>query len=223
MLAPILPFRIKGVIWYQGENNVDRPIQYRKLFPALIESWRSERRQEGLPFYYVQIAPFRYTGEKKSASLLREAQTMALALPNTGMVVTADIGNLDDVHPRNKQDVGKRLALLALAKSYGETQIAYSGPALNSIKKEEKRIRLFFDHAETGLVVKGGSLKNFEIAGKDHIFYPAIAGIEDTTIVVYNNKVINPQAVRYGWDIDTIVDLYNGAGLPAVPFRTDNW
>ena len=207
-----------------GRQRSGRPIQYRKLFPALIENWRSERRQAELPFYYVQIAPFRYTGEKKSASLLREAQTMALALPYTGMVVTADIGNLDDVHPRNKQDVGKRLALLALAKSYGETQITYSGPVLNTIEKQENRIRVFFDHAGTGLAVKGGgSLKNFEIAGKDHIFYPALAGIEDTTIVVYNQKVINPQAVRYGWDIDTIVDLYNGAGLPAVPFRTDNW
>jgi len=223
MLAPILPFRIKGVIWYQGENNVDRPMQYRKLFPALIENWRSERRQAELPFFYVQIAPFRYSSEKKSASLLREAQTMTLALPNTGMVVTADIGNIDDVHPGNKQDVGKRLALWALAKTYGENQIIYSGPTVSSIKKEDNRIRVLFDHAETGLVVKDESLKHFEIAGENHIFYPAIAEIEDTTIVVYNQKVINPLAVRYGWDIDTIPDLYNGAGLPAVPFRTDNW
>jgi len=223
MLAPVLPFRIKGVIWYQGENNVVRPIQYRKLFTALIESWRSERGQEQLPFYYVQIAPFRYNGEVKAASLLREAQTQTLSLGNTGMVVTADIGNLDDIHPGNKQDVGKRLALWALAKSYGETQIIYSGPIFNSMKIEGSRIRIFFDHAETGLVVKGGSLKYFEIAAADQIFYPATAEIEDRTIVVYSQKVVNPKAVRYGWDINTIPDLYNGARLPAVPFRTDNW
>ncbi len=223
MVVPILPYNIKGVIWYQGENNVDRPVQYRKLFPALIESWRTDWQQEDLYFYYAQIAPFRYTGEEKVASLLREAQTMTMSVPNTGMVVTADIGNINDIHPKNKHDVGERLALWALAKTYGNEKIVCSGPLYHSMQFEYKGIRISFDYAETGLIKKGESLTHFEIAGEDQIFYPAIAEIEGSTILVSSKKVPIPVAVRYGWTITSIPNLYNRGGLPAAPFRTDDW
>ncbi len=223
MIVPLLHFKVKGVIWYQGENNVDRPVQYRKLFPALIESWRADRQQKDMSFYYAQIAPFRYTGEEKAASLLREAQTMAMTVPNTGMAVTADIGNIDDIHPKNKKDVGERLALWALAKTYDNDKIVCSGPLYRSMQIENSSIRISFDYAKTGLARKGDSLTHFRIAGKDQKFYPANAIIEGSAILVSSQKVANPVAVRYGWHIATMPNLYNREGLPAVPFRTDDW
>jgi sialate O-acetylesterase len=223
MVAPLIYFKIKGVIWYQGGNNVDRPKQYRKLFPALIKSWRHDWQQENLPFYYAQQAPYRYKDDLKNASLLREAQTMAMSLPNSGMVVTADIGNIDDIHPKNKLDVGERLALWAISKTYGNDKLVCSGPLFRSIQINNNRIRIYFDYAESGLIKKGKTLSHFEIAGVDQIYYPAIAEIEGSSVIVSSDSVANPVAARYGWWINTIPNLYNREGLPAAPFRTDNW
>jgi sialate O-acetylesterase len=223
MVAPLLQFKIKGVIWYQGENNVDRPKQYRRLFPALIKSWRHDWQQENLPFYYAQITPYQYKDDLKNASLLREAQTLALSLPKTGMVVTADIGNLDDSHPKNKQDVGERLALWAISKTYENDKFVYSGPMFRSFQINNSKIRIYFDYAESGLIKKGKSLNHFEIAGVDQIFYSANAEIEGSSVIVSSDSVANPIAVRYGWHITTIPNLFNTEGLPAAPFRTDMW
>ncbi len=223
MVAPVIPYAIKGVIWYQGSNNMDRPFQYRKLFPALIKSWREDWGRDDLPFFYVQNAPYRFKTNKTKASLLREAQAMAMSLPNTGMVVTTDIGELDNNHPKNKQDVGKRLALWALAKTYGVKDIVCSGPFFRSQKIENDRIRIFFDFIGSGLIKRGEKLTHFEIAGPDKKFYKAIAYIDDSTIVVHSDNVRTPVAVRFGWSITSVPNLFNGEELPAAPFRTDNW
>ncbi|MBN2412482.1 sialate O-acetylesterase [candidate division KSB1 bacterium] len=223
MVAPVIPYAIKGVIWCQGGNNIDRPLQYRKLFLALIKSWREDWGRDNLPFYYVQNPPYRYKMNKNKASLLREAQAMAMALPYTGMAVTTDIGDLDNVHPKNKQDVGKRLALWALAKTYGVKDIVCSGPFFRSQKIENDRIRIFFDFIGSGLIKKGEKLTHFEIAGPDKKFYKAIAVIDDSTIVVRSDNVRTPVAVRFGWSITSMPNLFNKEGLPAAPFRTDNW
>lgn len=222
MVAPLLQFKIKGVIWYQGENNVDRPNQYRRLFPALIKSWSADWQESNFPFYFVQIAPYRKR-EKPQESLLMEAQMMALTIPNTGMVVTTDIGNIDDNHPKNKLDVGERLAVWALSKTYEIKNIICSGPLYRVMKIENSSIRISFDYAETGLTSRGKPLTQFEIAGENQKFYPATAEIEGSTILVNNHNVIKPVAVRYGWCITTIPNLYNREGLPASPFRSDNW
>jgi len=223
MVAPVIPYAIKGVIWCQGGNNMDRPLQYRKLFPALIRSWRADWGRDDLPFYYVQNPPYRYKTNTNKASLLREAQAMAMALPYTGMAVTTDIGDLDNVHPKNKQDVGKRLALWALAKTYGFDNIVYCGPLYKSMVIGKDKIRLFFDFTGSGLMKKGERLTHFEIAGPDKIFYEATAMIDNSTIVVNCDKVRTPVAVRFGWSIDSVPNLFNKEGLPAAPFRTDSW
>jgi sialate O-acetylesterase len=220
MVAPIIPFAIKGVIWYQGENNVDRPYQYIKLFPALIKSWRNDWGLGDFPFYYVQLAPYRYKTHMSEASQLREAQSMAMSLPNTGMVVTTDIGDLNDIHPKNKQEVGRRLALWALAKTYGYNDIVYSGPEYTSMNIENDRIRLHFKCTGSGLMKVGDRLRSFEIASLEGKYFPAQAYISDSTVIVYSEKVKDPQAVRYGWDMILEPNLFNNEGLPAVPFRT---
>ena len=225
MIAPLMPFTIKGTIWYQGESNTRRAYQYRSLFPALIGSWRSLWAQGDFPFYYVQIAPFRY---KKSwtdwiSYELREAQLMALNVPNTGMAVTMDIGNVEDIHPTNKQDVGKRLALWALAKDYGHDGLICSGPVYKSMEVEGDKIRLHFDYAGSGLMAKGGDLTHFEIAGEDREFVEAYAEIQRDTLVVSNSEIKNPVAVRYGWSDTAEPNLFNKEGLPASSFRTDQW
>ncbi len=222
MIHPLIPFAMRGVIWYQGESNVGRAKQYRALFTALINCWRRLWGQGDFPFYFVQIAPFDY-GPHAHSELLREAQFKTLALKNTGMVVTTDIGNPQNVHPANKQAVGDRLALWALAKTYGRHGIVFSGPLYKGMKKEGNKIRLFFDYAASGLVARGGRLTNFIIAGKDRRFYPALAKIEDSTVVVWSPKVSDPQAVRFGWNNTAQPHLFNKAGLPASPFRTDHW
>ncbi len=221
MIWPHIPYVIKGVIWYQGENNVNRPVQYQKLFIALIRSWRKERHAPYLPFYYVQIAPWeRYV--QKNASLLREAQFRALSVPNTGMVVTSDIGNLKDIHPKNKKDVGERLALWAQAKTYGQKEIICSGPLYKSMKIEGDKIRLYFNYVGSGLIGKGDTtLTHFEIAGADKKYVKAEAVIDDSTVVVYNKKISNPLKVRFGWNLTSVPNFYNKEGLPASPFRTE--
>jgi sialate O-acetylesterase len=225
MLEPLMPFGIRGAIWYQGESNAARAYQYRLLFPRMIECWRENWGQGDFPFYFVQLANWR---ERRDAPVesdwaeLREAQMMALSLPNTGMAVTIDIGDADDIHPKNKQDVGKRLALNALAQTYGK-DVVYSGPTYESMSIEGDQIRLTFDHVDGGLVAHGDSLTGFAIAGQDSQFVWANAKIDDETIVVSHPDIDTPIAVRYAWSDNPECNLYNKVGLPAPPFRTDDW
>ncbi len=224
MIHPLLNFAIRGVVWYQGESNCARAEQYQKLFPTLIQDWRKRWGLGDFPFYFVQLAPFRYrNADPRNAAELREAQRLTLRLPNTGMVVTTDIGDVNDIHPTNKQEVGRRLALWALAKTYGKTDLVYSGPLYREAKIEGNKIRIFFDHVDGGLVVKGEELTHFQIAGADGEFKPAKAVIDGETVVVWNEEVANPVAVRFGWSDDAEPNLFNAAGLPASPFRTDNF
>lgn len=224
MIHPLIPFTIKGVIWYQGESNVERPIQYRQLFPKLIESWRKEWGQGDFPFYYVQIAPYHYRNKQQPAALLREAQFQTLEVPNTGMVVTMDIGNPSNIHPKQKKPVGERLALLALANDYGRADLVCSGPQYLGHSVESDRIRLRFKHLGTGLTSRDGQpLSHFSIAGEDRIFHPAIAEIDGDTILVGSTKVTQPAAVRFGWGNSDEPNLMNMEGLPSSSFRTDDW
>ncbi|MBN2180890.1 MAG: hypothetical protein JW715_03165 [Sedimentisphaerales bacterium] len=225
MLAPLVPYGIKGAIWYQGESNADRAYQYRKLFAAMIRDWRRAWNIGDFPFYFVQLANYmqrKAEPENSAWAELREAQQMTLSLPHTGMAVIIDVGNPNDIHPRDKQTVGKRLALIAQAKDYGRN-VEYSGPVYSSMAVEDGRIRLNFEHADSGLVAKDGPLTGFAIAGADRKFHWADASIEGKTIVVKSDKVAVPVAVRYAWADNPACNLYNGAGLPASPFRTDNW
>ena len=221
MINPIVPFTIKGAIWYQGESNSLKPTQYQTLFPNMIQDWRNAWKIGDFPFYYVQIAPYNYG--KRNSALLREAQMMTLSMKNVGMVVTMDIGNVTDIHPKNKKDVGLRLARWALAKDYGQKDLVYSGPIYKSMKIEAAKIRLSFDHPGSGLVAKDGALANFTIAGADKKFVPANATIKNSTIVVSSDKVTKPVAVRYAFDNAGVPSLFNKEGLPASSFRTDTW
>ncbi|MCE5187342.1 MAG: hypothetical protein LLF76_14580 [Planctomycetaceae bacterium] len=223
MIAPILPMRIAGAIWYQGESNCYDPILYRTLFPALITDWRKQWHQGDFPFYYVQIAPWDYGGTTNSQAI-REAQMMTLdAVPNVGMAVTMDIGDEKNIHPKDKVDVGDRLARWALAKDYGRKDLVYSGPIYKSMKVKDDAIQLSFDYINGGLVAKGGDLTDFTIAGEDRKFVPASAVIESDKIVVSSSEVKKPAAVRYGWSNWVKGSLFNNAGLPASSFRTDDW
>ena len=223
MIHPLLPYGIHGAIWYQGESNAARGMEYRTLFPAMITDWRKHWGQGDFPFYFVQLANFGAgtdSGFDSQWAELREAQTMTLALPNTGMAVIIDIGESTDIHPHNKQDVGLRLALNALAKTYGR-DVACSGPMLREARVEGNAIRLCFDHAE-GLTSLG-ELTGFAIAGADRQFTRADAVIDGETVVVSSPAVPAAVAVRYGWAEDPKCTLYNQAGLPMSPFRTDDW
>jgi sialate O-acetylesterase len=222
MIAPLIPYSIKGVIWYQGESNTARAYQYTKLFPAMITNWRTDWKQGDFPFYYVQIAPYKYF-ENQPSQELRDSQRLTLSLKNTGMAVPSDIGNTQDIHPKNKLDVGKRLALWALAKDYGKKRIVYSGPLYKSMKTEDSKICISFDHIGSGLTAKGGALTHFTIAGPDKNFTEAKATIEGNTIVVSSKNVKNPKAVRFAWTNTAEPNLFNKEGLPASTFRTDNW
>jgi sialate O-acetylesterase len=220
MIHPLIPFGIRGAIWYQGEANAGRAEQYRTLFPALIKDWRKSWGQGQFPFLYVQLANYR-AGSDTWAEL-REAQLMTLKTPQTAMAVTIDIGDPGNIHPNNKWDVGSRLALGALRIAYGR-DIVYSGPVYRSMKREGNSIRLAFDHADAGLVCRGERLTGFTIAGKDQVFQAAEARIVGNSIVVSGADILNPVAVRYGWEDSPQCNLYNMAGLPASPFRTDSW
>jgi sialate O-acetylesterase len=226
MIAPLLNYTFKGVIWYQGESNTARPLEYRKLFPALIADWRQQWNQGSFPFLYVQLANFMKVKVQPSESNwaeLREAQLKTLTVPNTAMAVTIDIGEWNDVHPLNKEDVGKRLALGVQKVAYGDEKVVYSGPIYKSMKIEGNKIILIFTHIGSGLVVRrGDELKHFAIAGADKKFVWAKAKIEGNKIIVWNDKIINPVAVRYAWaDNPDSANLYNKEALPASPFRTD--
>lgn len=219
MIAPITNYKIAGVIWYQGETNTDNATYYESVFSNLIKSWRKERDSD-FPFYYVQIAPYKY--EKKEVGVeVREAQRKCLVLPNTGMVVVSDIGNIDDIHPRNKKDVGIRLANWALAKTYKISDIAYSGPLYKRMVVSGKKVRVYFDFAQDGLMVKGNSLSHFEIAGANNKFYKADAFIEDSTVVVSSGQVDNPKRVRFAWSNAAEPNLFNSHELPASCFITE--
>ncbi|MFZ6033412.1 MAG: sialate O-acetylesterase [Melioribacter sp.] len=226
MLAPLFNYKIKGVVWYQGESNADRPVEYRRLFPALIKDWRNNWHQGDFPFLFVQLANFMEPDSAPSNSnwaLLREAQTKALDLPNTGMAVTIDIGEWNDIHPLNKKDAGKRLALAAMKIAYGEDPV-FSGPVYKSMRIEGNKIIIDFSHTGGGLVCKGNQLKHFAIAGADKKFVWANAEIKDNKVIVWSDEIKNPVAVRYAWaDNPEGANLYNKEGLPASPFRTDDW
>lgn len=226
MIAPLLPYSIRGVLWYQGESNTANPQLYRKLFPGLIRSWRAAWGEGDFPFLFVQLPNFllkkSYPSESSWAEL-REAQAMALKLPKTAMAVTIDIGDEHNLHPANKQEVGRRLALAALANVY-DGRVAASGPVFSSSKIEGGKILIRFKQPGGGLLAKDGdALKGFAIAGADRKFTWADAKIEGGKIVVQSDRVPKPVAVRYAWADSPDCNLYNKAGLPAAPFRTDDW
>lgn len=225
MIHPYLQYSVRGAIWYQGESNADRANQYRTLFPAMITDWRKQWGLGDFPFYFVQLANFMKPEADPVASAwaeLRDAQRGALSLPNTGMAVAIDIGDEKDIHPKNKQDVGKRLALIALAKTYG-VKVAYTGPVYQSAEIESGSIKLNFSAAEGLKASDGAELKGFAIAGADQKFQRAKAEIKGKQVVVSSADVPDPVAVRYAWANNPVCNLVNGAGLPASPFRTDNW
>jgi sialate O-acetylesterase len=226
MIAPLVPFAIKGAIWYQGESNADRAYQYRQLLPAMIEDWRHRFGVGDFPFYIVQLAAFQPTAAEPRENVwaeLREAQALtASTLPRCGLAVAIDIGDANDIHPKNKMEVGRRLALCALAKDYGR-KLEYSGPWYKAMAIQGGTIRLTFGHVDGGLMAKGAELRGFAVAGQDRQFVWAQARIEAEQVVVSSAAVTEPVAVRYGWDINPVANLCNQAGLPAVPFRTDDW
>ena len=222
MVAPLTQYPIRGVIWYQGENNGNRGqgILYRRLFKALIQDWRTEWGLGDFPFLFVQLANYGRVSSASTWPELREAQSMALGLTRTGMAVTIDIGNPTDIHPRNKQDVGLRLALAARAIAYGETGLTYSGPAFRLATWEGREVRIWFNHTANGLEARGGPLEGFELAGASGGFYVGEARIVGNTVVVSNPAVVAPVQVRYAWAADPSGNLFNSEGLPASPFRT---
>ncbi|HET6977069.1 MAG TPA: sialate O-acetylesterase [Pyrinomonadaceae bacterium] len=224
MIAPLVPFAIRGAIWYQGESNAGRAYQYRTLFPIMIRNWRTAWGSE-FPFYFVQLANWHANKAEPDESdwaELREAQTMTLREPQTGMAVTIDIGDENDIHPRNKVDVGHRLAAWALAGTYHQTVVP-SGPLFNQFSIEGDRIKIRFKYGAELKTIDGGAVKGFAIAGEDRKFVWADARIDGDAVIVSSPKVMKPVAVRYGWADNPIANLYNGAGLPASPFRTDDW
>jgi sialate O-acetylesterase len=225
MLSPLLSYSIKGVAWYQGESNAERPLEYRELFPALIRNWRTKWNQGDFPFLFVQLPNFMESKDQPSESnwaLLREAQSKTLAVPHTGMAVAIDIGEWNDIHPLDKKDVGKRLALAARKVAYADDNIVYSGPIYQAMKIKEGKIIISFTNIGSGLVTKGDDLKYFAVAGTDKRFVWAKAKIVENNVVVWSEEVPNPVAVRYAWaDNPQGANLYNAGGLPASPFRTD--
>jgi len=224
MIAPLIPYGIKGAIWYQGEGNAGRAYQYRRLFPAMIHNWRNSWGQGDFPFLFVQLANFtkiRPLPDESAWAELREAQSMTLMLPNTAMAVAIDLGETDSIHPRNKQDVGRRLAIAALGTVY-DYDLVYSGPTYEYMTVEGNEIHLRFNHTGDGLMTRNNEpLKGFAIAGQDLKFVWANAKISDNQVMVWSDRVPKPIAVRYGWATNPVCNLYNSAGLPASPFRTD--
>ncbi|MFT3902029.1 MAG: sialate O-acetylesterase [Niabella sp.] len=225
MINPLINYTIRGAIWYQGESNADRAVQYRTLFPNMIKDWRNKFGIGDFPFYFVQLANFMKRAEEPESSnwaMLREAQLKTISLPNTGMATIIDVGDATDIHPKNKQEVGRRLALIALNKQYTKGN-EYSGPLYKGYQIKGDKIILTFTHAK-GLQAWGSDmLKGFAIAGADKKFHWASAQINGHTIVVSSLQVSSPVAVRYGWGNNPEVNLYNEEGLPASPFRTDDW
>jgi sialate O-acetylesterase len=227
MLAPLLNYRMKGAVWYQGESNAGRAMEYRELLPALIRNWRNDWKQGDFPFLFVQLPNFMEPRDKPSESgwaLLRESQLKTLALPNTAMAVAIDIGEWNDIHPLNKKDIGVRLAIAAGGVAYRDKRLVYSGPLYQSMKVEGSKIVVTLTNTGSGLVTKGGELKQFAIAGADKQFAWANAKIEKNRVIVWSDTILKPVAVRYAWAANPAgSNLYNKEGLPASPFRTDDW
>ncbi|HEX3006669.1 MAG TPA: sialate O-acetylesterase, partial [Bacteroidales bacterium] len=228
MISPLANYDIKGILWYQGESNTDRPGEYASLLPVLIQNWRKSWHRDDLPFLFVQL--HNYMESKKTPSesnwaLTREAQAKALSIPHTGMAVAIDLGEWNDIHPLNKKDVAKRLALAAYKVAYKEDNVVYSGPLYSNMEVKGNKIVLTFSHTGSGLMAKGSNeLKHFAIAGSDKKFVWAKAVIKNNRVVVWNDSVPSPVAVRYAWaDNPEGANLYNKEGLPAAPFRTDNF
>jgi sialate O-acetylesterase len=219
MIAPLAGYGLRGFIWYQGEANVSTHATYRDRFTALIRDWRTRWGEGTLPFYFVQLAAFTEGG---NWPWLREAQTQTLAEPATGMAVTLDIGNAHDIHPRNKLDVGRRLALLARTGSYGEKNLVAHGPSVARVTIEGASVRIAWRDGD-GLRTHDGTpaVSGFTLAGTDAVYHPADARIDGDTVVVTSPAVAAPQSVRYAWADCPEVNLENAAGLPAEPFRTD--
>lgn len=226
-IAPLTNFTIKGFLWYQGESNRNNANLYGKLMPAFVKDLRAKWNIGEFPFYFVQIAPFRYEGaDSSSAVRLREIQTQNMTdIPNSGMVTTLDIGNPVSIHPADKETVGERLALWALGATYGRKGFGYAPPVYKAMEKKDKRIYIDFKNAEGGIYPMWTALKGFEIAGEDKVFYPANAEIETSTtrLAVWSDKVPAPVAVRYACKNYAEASIFGLSGLPAAPFRTDNW
>jgi sialate O-acetylesterase len=229
MIAPLIPYALRGAIWYQGESNAGRAYEYRTLFPAMIQNWRADWKQGDFPFLFVQLAPFDprrgskpEVGESAWAEL-REAQLLTTRkLPNTAMAVITDVGDEKDIHPKQKEPVGARLALAAQALAFGR-KLVYSGPEYDKMTVEGNKAVLSFRHAGGGLEAKGGPLVGFTVCGADHKFVKAEAEIRDDKVVVWSDQVAKPEAVRFGWADFPVVNLWNKDGLPASPFRTDDY
>jgi sialate O-acetylesterase len=224
MIAPMVGYAFRGGLWYQGESNRNEPAQYEKLMAGLVQNWRAEWGIGDFPFYYVQIAPFDYGVTGLNSAYLREAQLKASsAIPNIGMASLMDAGEKDCIHPAKKKEAGERLAFLALAKTYGQKGIEYSGPVLKEMTIEGQMVKLTFDHAKNGLATFGKELENFKVAGENKRFYPAQAFITAKGITLFAPQVEKPVAVRYAFDDFVVGELFNTEGLPASSFRTDDW
>lgn len=224
MINPLLPYALRGALWYQGESNADRAAEYHALFAAMITAWRQHFGQGDFPFYWVSLANYRVPDDATDSTyaFLREAQTQTLELPNTGQALAIDVGNPDDIHPTDKQDVGHRLALLAKNRVYGIVGDD-TGPTFSSAVREGAALRVRLTHTAGGLVAHDKPVQSLEVADADKVFHPATARIERDTLVVSAPGVREPVAVRYAWKNSPDANLYDGAGLPAVPFRSDNW
>lgn len=223
MIAPITNFPIAGAIWYQGEGNTGTAATYHKLFTTMIGSWRKAWQKE-FPFYYVQIAPFKY-GNRNVGALVQEQQTKTLSYPKTGMVVITDlVDDIKDIHPKNKKDVADRLANWALGETYQKTGVAYKSPLFKTMEINKDKATLFFENAPNGFIIKGsGKATEFYIAGADKNFVAAEVKVEKDRIIVYNKQIKEPVAVRFGFSNTAISNLFSKEGLPVCPFRTDNW
>ncbi|HXC02292.1 MAG TPA: sialate O-acetylesterase [Opitutaceae bacterium] len=224
MINPLLPYALRGVLWYQGESNALHPTEYHELFPAMITAWRKHFGQGDLPFYFVQLASFSYlkNGSGTEWALIREGQAQALDLPQTAMAVAIDLGEHTNIHPRNKQEVGRRLALIAETRLYGIPGDD-SGPMFAGATREGSAMLVHFTQANNGLIAHENPVQSLELAGADKVFHPAQGLIEGETLLVSSPDVKDPVAVRYAWSNDPEANLFNGAGLPAAPFRSDTW
>ncbi|MDX9754513.1 MAG: sialate O-acetylesterase [bacterium] len=223
MIQPLVPFALRGAIWYQGESNASRAKQYRTVFPNMIQNWRDVFQQGDFPFYFDQIAPFNYGVDNTIGVELREVQRECLAtVKNIGMAVLLDKTTMDNIHPPYKKEAGERMALWALAKDYGK-DVVYSGPIYKSQTIEDGQIRLNFDYAAPGLQLDNVQADDFKIAGEDKVFHPAEVKIDGETLVVSSPQVPKPVAVQYAWSNFATASLFNKAGLPASSFRTDEW
>jgi sialate O-acetylesterase len=226
MIQPVAPLAITGAIWYQGEANAERAWQYRTLLPAMIGDWRKLFGQGDFPFYIVSLSAFMHHHDQPGDDAwaeLREAQALtARNVKNSGLAVTIDAGDADNIHPKDKKVVGERLALCALARTYGK-KISGAGPTFSSLEHFPGALKLHFSHTDGGLVVKGDKLEEFAVAGKDRQWHWADARLEGDSVIVYSPLVPDPVAARYAWQANPAATFYNGAGLPTVPFRTDNW